>query len=153
LALVENLQREQLSALEEAEGFKQLGDEFGLSQQQIAQHVGRDRSTVANALRLLQLPPSVRQLLLAGRLSAGHARALLGLGNDRRMADLARQAVEHGWSVRELEHEVQRVRPARKTSAGAEKPRDANERMLEDELQQLFGTSVRIKHTRGMKGT
>jgi ParB family transcriptional regulator, chromosome partitioning protein len=153
LALVENLQREQLSALEEAEGFKQLGDEFGLSQQQIAQHVGRDRSTVANALRLLQLPPSVRQLLLAGQLSAGHARALLGLGNDRRMADLAREAVEHGWSVRELEHEVQRVRPARKTSAQAEKPRDANERMLEDELQQLFGTSVRIKRTRGMKGT
>ncbi len=153
LALVENLQREQLSALDEAEGFKQLGEEFGLSQQQIAQYVGRDRSTVANALRLLQLPASIRQLLMEGRLTAGHARALLGLGNDRRMADLARDAVAHGWSVRELEQEVQRVRPASKARTTDEKPRDANERMLEDELQQVFGTSVRIKKSRGLKGT
>jgi len=100
IALVENLQRQQLSALEEAEGFRRLGDEFGLSQQQIAEVVGRDRSTVANALRLLNLPVSVRQYLADGRLSAGHARALLGLVNDHRMADLAKQAVEHNWSVR-----------------------------------------------------
>jgi ParB family chromosome partitioning protein len=153
LALVENLQREQLSALEEAEAFKQLGEEFGLSQQQIAQYVGRDRSTIANALRLLQLPVSVRDLLADGRLSAGHARALLGLGNERRMADLAKSAVAHNWSVRELEQEVQRSRPTRKSRVSNGRERDPNERMLEEELQQLFGINVRIKKGRGMKGT
>ena len=153
LALVENLQREQLSALEEAEGFRRLGDEFELSQQQIADFVGRDRSTVANALRLLNLPASVRQLLETGSLSAGHARALLGLGNERRMADLARECVERNWSVRELEAEVQRTRPSRKPRSRASRPRDVNERMLEEELQQVFGTSVRIKRGRGTKGS
>jgi ParB family chromosome partitioning protein len=153
LALVENLQREQLSALDEAEGFRQLGDEFGLSQQEIAQYVGRDRSTVANALRLLQLPGSIRQLLMEGRLSAGHARALLGLGTDRQMSELARETVANGWSVRELEQEVQRARPDKKARSTPEKQRDANERMLEDELQQVFGTSVRIKKGRGLKGS
>lgn len=152
LALVENLQREQLSALEEAEGFRRLGDEFGLSQQQIADFVGRDRSTIANALRLLHLPHSVRQLLETGKLSAGHARALLGLGNERRMSDLARECVHEDWSVRELEAEVQRTRPAGKSRTPAEQPRDVNERMLEEELQQVFGTDVRIKHGRAITG-
>jgi ParB family chromosome partitioning protein len=152
LALVENLQREQLSALEEAEGFKKLGEEFGLSQQQIAQFVGRDRSTIANALRLLQLPAQVRQFLAEGQLSAGHARALLGLGSERRMVELAAQAVQKSWSVRDLEHEVQRTRPSRRARVRSERDRDANERMLEEELQQIFGTDVRIKRGRGMRG-
>jgi ParB family transcriptional regulator, chromosome partitioning protein len=155
LALVENLQREQLSALEEAEAFKRLGEEFGLSHQQIAQVVGRDRSTVANSLRLLQLPSAVRDLVTAGKLSAGHARALLGLGNERRMTELARQAAERNWSVRELEAEVQRTRPEKaesKTRVRTSKSRDAHERQLEDELQQLFGTSARIRRGRGLKG-
>lgn len=152
LALVENLQREQLSALEEAEGFRRLGDEFGLSQQQIADFVGRDRSTIANALRLLHLPSSVRHLLEAGKLSAGHARALLGLGSERRMSDLARECVQQNWSVRELEAQVQRSRPASKARPAAERARDANERMLEEELQQIFGTDVRIKRNRAIKG-
>lgn len=154
LALIENLQREQLSALEEADGYRRLGEEFGLSQQEIADYVGKDRSTVANSLRLLQLPPSVRQYLMEGKLSAGHARALLGVGNDRRMADLAHEAVEKGWSVRELEAEVQRVRPARKNpQARVSPPRDANEKVLEEELQRIFGSDVRIKKGRGMKGS
>jgi ParB family chromosome partitioning protein len=152
LALVENLQREQLSALEEAEGFRRLGDEFGLSQQQIADFVGRDRSTIANALRLLHLPSSVRQLLEAGKLSAGHARALLGLGSERRMSDLARECVQGSWSVRELEAQVQRTRPAGKSRPVAQRARDINERLLEEELQQVFGTDVRIKSGRAIKG-
>jgi len=152
IALVENLQRQQLSALEEAEGFRRLGDEFGLSQQQIAEVVGRDRSTVANALRLLNLPVSVRQYLADGRLSAGHARALLGLVNDHRMADLAKQAVEHNWSVRELEAQVQRTRPKKDNAPRAERARDAHERLLEEELQQQLGTAVKIRSGRGMKG-
>src|SRR5690606_34616294 len=108
LALVENIQRSQLSTLEEAEGYHRLAEEFELTQQQVADVVGKDRATVANSMRLLQLPASVRQLLREGLLSAGHARALLGLDNDRRMADLARQAVEEGWSVRDVEAEVNR---------------------------------------------
>jgi len=151
LALVENLQRSELSALEEAEGFRRLGDEFGLNQQEVAEVVGKDRSTIANALRLLQLPPSVRQLLSEGRLTAGHARALLGLGNDRKIADLARAAVENGWSVRDVEAQVQRVRP-KKARARVEKPRDASEKALEDELQIALDAAVRIRHSRGQKG-
>lgn len=154
LALIENLQREQLSALEEAEGYKRLGEEFGLSQQQIADYVGRDRSTVANSLRLLQLPAQVRSYLNTGKLSAGHARALLGLGNDRRMIELADAAVAGGWSVRELEAEVQRVRPEKKHSTPrVSPPRDVNERVLEEELQRVFGSEVRIKKSRGNKGS
>src|SRR5687767_2307677 len=124
LALVENLQREQLSALEEAEGYRRLADEFSLSQQQIAEVVGRDRSTIANSLRLLNLPASVRQLLAEGSLSAGHARALLGMSSEHRMADLAREAVDEGWSVRELETAVQQARPARKAGEAPDRKRD-----------------------------
>ena len=151
LALVENLQRQQLSALEEAEGFRRLGDEFALSHQQIAEIVGRDRSTVANSLRLLQLPASVRQFLTSGQLSAGHARALLGIGNDRRMADLARQAIEEGWNVRELEARVQRTRPALANRKRQKPNRDVNEQLLEEELQRRFGAEVRIK-AHGLRG-
>lgn len=152
LALVENLQRAELSALEEAEGFRRLADEFGLNQQEIADVVGRDRSTIANSMRLLQLPPSVRQLLANGQLTAGHARALLGLQNDRKMADLARDAVEYGWSVREVEAHVQRIKPPKARKPRAEKPRDAAEKALEEELQSVFGTAVRIRKSRGNRG-
>ena len=151
LALVENLQRAELSALEEADGFRRLADDFGLNQQQIADVVGRDRSTIANSLRLLQLPASVRQMLADGKLTAGHARALLGLGNDRRIADLARAAVENGWSVRDVEAQVQRVRPPKKRQR-KEKPRDPAEKALEEELQGALQVGVKIRHSRGNKG-
>jgi len=152
LALVENLQRAELSALEEAEGFKRLAEEFNLNQQEIAEVVGKDRSTIANSMRLLQLPASVRQLLAEGKLTAGHARAILGLQNDRKMADLARDAVEYGWSVREVEAQVQRIKPPKARKQRAEKPRDAAEKALEDELQAVFGTAVRIRKSRGNRG-
>lgn len=151
LALVENLQRSELSALEEADGFRRLSEEFGLNQQQIAEVVGRDRSTIANSLRLLQLPPSVKLLVSEGKLTAGHARALLGLGNDRKIADLARAAVENGWSVRDVEAQVQRVRPEKRRSR-AEKPRDSAEKALEEELQAVLGVTARIRPSRGNKG-
>lgn len=150
LALVENLQRSELSALEEAEGFHQLMEEFGLSQQDVAESVGRDRSTVANTLRLLQLPVSVRRMVEAGDLSAGHARALLGAGSARSMADLARKAVEEGWSVRDTEARVRRDRPKKRAgSRSGKKKRDPAEQELEKELERALGTQVRIKHTRG----
>jgi ParB family transcriptional regulator, chromosome partitioning protein len=151
LALVENLQRAQLSALEEAEGYQRLAEEFTLTQQQVADVVGKDRSTVANAMRLLQLPASVRQLLRDGSLTAGHARALLGLENDRRIAEVARQAADEEWSVRDVEAYVKRARksPARPAS---ERSRDAGEKVLEEELQRVFGTDVKIRLGRGRKG-
>lgn len=147
LALVENLQRSELSAMEEAQGFQQLVDEFGLSQQEVAEAVGRDRSTVANTLRLLQLPASVRRLVEAGSLTAGHARALLAVADARQMADLARRAADEGWSVRETEQRVRRNRPRRKQEKV--KKRDAAERDLEQELERALGTQVRLKRTRG----
>jgi ParB family transcriptional regulator, chromosome partitioning protein len=153
LALVENLQRSQLSPLEEADGYSRLAEEFSLTQQEVADVVGKDRSTVANSMRLLQLPASVRQLLGDGTLSAGHARALLGLENERRMAEVARQAVESQWSVREVEAHVKRARDggAAKRSAAPQR-KEANERMLEEELQRVCGTDVRIRKGRGHRG-
>ncbi|NJD09145.1 MAG: ParB/RepB/Spo0J family partition protein [Gemmatimonadetes bacterium] len=154
LALVENLQRSELSPIEEAEGLRRLSKEFSLSQQQVAELVGRDRSTVANTIRLLQLPVSVRQLVEAGKLSAGHARALLGLEHDHRLVALAEQAAAEGWSVRETEERVARARGAKKagrTPAGRH-ARDPNEQALEEALQRRLDTEVRIRSGRGMRG-
>lgn len=148
LALVENLQRSELSAIEEAAGFQQLVDEFGLTQQQVAEAVGRDRSTVANTLRLLQLPASVRRMVEAGELSAGHARALLGAADGHRVAELAERAVAEGWSVRETEEKVRGDRPSRKRRSPAGRD-DPAEKELEKELARALGTEVRIRRTRG----
>jgi ParB family transcriptional regulator, chromosome partitioning protein len=149
LALVENLQRSELNALEEAEGYQQLMAEFGLSQQEVAEAVGRDRSTVANMLRLLRLPPSVRRLVETGALSPGHARALLGLPDNVRMADLARHAAEQQWSVREIEERVRKAgsktsRRPRRVQAG-----DPAARALEQALERTLGTQVKIRRGRG----
>ncbi len=108
LALVENLQREALNPVEEAEGYHRLAERFSLTQTEIARAVGKDRSTVANLLRLLKLPPSIRKMLEEGELSMGHARALLTLEDDVRASELARQAVREGWSVREMERRTRR---------------------------------------------
>ena len=106
LALIENLQRDDLSPIDEAAGYRRLGEEFQLGHSEIAKAVGRDRSTIANLLRLLQLPPDVQTLVHEKRLSAGHARALLGLSDVGRQSALAVEAVEQGWSVREVEAAV-----------------------------------------------
>ena len=148
LALVENLQRSGLGALEEARGYQQLVDEFGLSQKDVAEAVGRDRSTVANTLRLLQLPASVRRLVEDGSLTAGHARALLGAPSNRRMAELAKQAVDKDWSVRETEARVRKAKPeAKRSRKKAEK--DPGVKALETELERVLGTKVRIRQLRG----
>jgi ParB family chromosome partitioning protein len=110
LALVENLQREDLNPIEEAEGYQPLVAEFGYTQESLAARVGKERSTVANALRLLKLPPSVRAMVVEGRLSMGHARALLGLEEDAVIVRLARQTASRGLSVRQVEALVRRER-------------------------------------------
>ncbi|MEP6733216.1 MAG: ParB/RepB/Spo0J family partition protein [bacterium] len=103
LALVENLQRSDLNALEEAEGYQRLIEEFELTQQQVAEAVGKDRTTITNLLRVLTLPAPVRQLLEQGQITAGHARALLAVKDDRRQLELANEIVARQLSVREVE--------------------------------------------------
>ncbi len=150
LALVENLQRAALNPLEEAQGYEQLQSEFGLSQQQVAEAVGKSRPTIANSLRLLRLPSSVRRHLEAGDLTAGHARALLGLPNARRMTELADRVVAEGWSVRETEAKVRDDGPKGKRRKST-KEEDPGRKELEKELERALGTEVRIKRS-GKKG-
>lgn len=159
LAIVENVQREGLSPLEEAEGYRQLIEEFGYTQKEVAVSVGRERSTIANLLRLLQLPASVQRLVSEGTLSMGHARALLGVGDERTMADLARRAVAEGLSVRAVEGLVRKRREGggsngeAPVSTSAPAPREsAHVRKLETELQRLMGTAVKIQVGKDRKG-
>lgn len=152
LALVENLQRADLDALEEAEGYQRLADEFGLTQQQIADVVGKDRSTVASTLRLLALPASVRRMVQARELTAGHARALLALGDERPMADLAREAAANGWSVREVERRVRELLERPPRPAPAEDARPPEVRRREDHLRRHLATDVAIRLSGKEKG-
>ncbi|HEU0078606.1 MAG TPA: ParB/RepB/Spo0J family partition protein, partial [Longimicrobiaceae bacterium] len=155
LAIVENIQRAELSPLDEAAGYQKLIEDFGFTQQEVAESVGKDRSTIANLLRLLQLPASVQGMVNRGELSMGHARAILGLGGEREMADLAREASEQGLSVRAVE---ERVRNRRGSPAAdgvpreAERPADPHVRHLEEELQRALGTAVRIRVGGGRSG-
>lgn len=147
LALVENLQRSDLNAIEEAEGYKRLLDEFKHTQQQVADAVGKDRSTVANMLRLLNLPASVRQMLREGHLTLGHARALLGLPSETAIAELAREIVVGGLSVRDVERKVRESVPAKRTANGKaprEERRDPEVRRIEDQLRGLLQTDVTV---------
>src|SRR5207237_6110187 len=144
LALVENLQRDDLSPVDEARGYERLIAEFSLTQQDVADAVGRDRSTVANALRLLKLPAGVLALLHEGRLSVGHARALLGLDDLRAVAAVAKEAVDLGLSVRDVEDRVRGGRapvrrPRLKPGLGAA----PEVRRIEDALRRRLGTDVR----------
>ena len=152
LALVENLQREALNPLEEAEGYASLGEQFDMKQADIAAAVGKDRSTVANLLRLLKLPVSVRRLVERGSLSAGHARALLAVDDPVRVAELAQQAAKEGWSVREVERRVNgtsRKKRKRKKTATS----DPIVKAFESQLRDHFSTRVTIRGEGGRKGS
>ena len=145
LALIENLQRDDLSPVDEARGYERLIAEFSLTHQDVADAVGRDRSTVANALRLLKLPTGVLALLHEGRLSVGHARALLALDDPRAVAAVAKEAVDLGLSVRDVEDRVRGGRapvrrPRLKQGLGAA----PEVRRIEDALRRRLGTDVRV---------
>jgi ParB family chromosome partitioning protein len=151
LALIENIQREDLNALEEAIGIERLIREFELTHQAVADAVGKSRATVSNLLRLLELPPPVRELLAQGQLEMGHARALLALPVTAQVA-LGRAAVEQQWSVREVEQRV--AAHLKNPAAAAAAPRrvvDRDGARLEEELSQRLGTTVEIR-TSAKKG-
>lgn len=152
LALIENLQRSDLNPLEEAEGYKRLVDEFALSHAQIGEVVGKDRSTVANLLRLLQLPAAVRRLLGDGAITLGHARALLGLGDERAMIELARDAATNGLSVRDIERRVQAAPGSKRSVKEASKPTvktSTEARDIEDRLRRHLQTDVGVHLAKG----
>jgi ParB family transcriptional regulator, chromosome partitioning protein len=145
LALIENLQRDDLSPVDEARGYERLLAEFNLAQQDVADAVGRDRSTVANALRLLKLPAAVLAMLHGGQLSVGHARALLALDDPRAAATLAREAVAQGFSVREIEDRVRGGRaPVRRPRLKRGVGQAPEVRRVEDALRRRLGTDVRV---------
>jgi len=145
LALIENLQRDDLSPVDEARGYERLIAEFSLAQQDVADAVGRDRSTVANALRLLKLPATVLALLHEGRLSVGHARALLALDDPRAVAAVAKEAVDLGLSVRDVEDRVRGGRaPVRRPRLKQGLGQAPEVRRIEDALRRRLGTDVRV---------
>jgi ParB family transcriptional regulator, chromosome partitioning protein len=148
LALVENLQRSDLNPIEEGEGYQQLITQFSLSQQEVADVVGKDRSTVANTLRLLALPAQVRRMVREGELTIGHARALLSLGDDHRMIELAKQIVAEGLNVREVERRVREAGTKRSAARGtAPKPevkRPPEVARIEEELRRRLQTDAKV---------
>ena len=148
LALVENLQREDLNPIEEAEGYRQLINDFGLAHQQVAQAVGKDRSTITNALRLLALPEEVQRLVRDGSLSLGHARALLGVPSGTSLTELAQRVVAQRLSVREVERLVQESKPVVRRSRDVESPQTVSEvpevRRLTDRLRRFLQTDVAV---------
>jgi ParB family chromosome partitioning protein len=156
LALIENLQREDLSPLDEANAYTRLVNEFGLTQAQVAERVGRDRSTVTNTIRLLALPVPVRELLARGKISAGHARALLGLSDEKRVVQLAKAAADQGLSVRQVEERVRERRGPKKGGASKQKqsqPRSAAYvAKAEQALSRSLGTTVRVRLDGGERG-
>lgn len=147
-ALVENIQREGLTPIEEAQALKRLQEELGLTQEALAGKVGKDRATVANTLRLLRLPAEIRENLHSGALSAGHARALLSLEDPKAQRDLAAQAIKLGLSVRQTEARVQAARSPRLPKA---RKIDPNTRAAEEKLRAKLGARVEIAR-KGGKG-
>jgi ParB family chromosome partitioning protein len=142
LALIENIQRAELTPLEEAQAYERLHHELGLTQDEIAKRVGKERPTIANTVRLLRLPREVRDLLAEGRLDAGHARALLALERTDEQVALGREAARRGLSVREVER---RVAEAKSPRPRKDPRRDPNTKAAEERLRAALGARVEIK--------
>jgi len=150
-ALVENIQRADLNPIETARAYQRLLDDHRHTQETLAQRVGKDRSTVANALRLLKLPDAVLDLIETGQLSEGHGRALLAANEPNAMLKLARSAVEKGWSVRETERAARFVGAQAKSKEGGDKPKGKtpNVRDLETRLAKSLGSKVAVADRNG----
>jgi ParB family chromosome partitioning protein len=153
LALIENIQREDLNPIEEAHAYKKLIESIGLTQETLAERVGRDRSYITNYLRLLRLPQDIQRLIEDGKLSTGHARTLLGAGDADAQRRLARRIIERGLSVRETERMVRALDEPRTKVRGAKiKENDPNVRAAESKLRRHLGTQVRITENQNGQG-
>jgi len=153
LALVENIQRADLNVLEEANAYRQLMTDFGLTQEQVASKVGKNRTTIANALRLLKLPPDIQAALADESISEGHARAILTLEDEKQQKELLRQVRAQGLSVRQTEEAARRMRetPRAKTSPRAKRDEPAMPaatRALEEDFRRALGTKVQVFRSR-----
>ena len=145
LALIENIQREDLNPIEEAQAYKKLIESIGMTQETLAERVGRDRSYITNYLRLLRLPEDIRRLIEEGKLSTGHARTLLGASDSSTQRRIATRIIERGLSVRETERLVRELdRPGAKAGVAKPKENDPNVRAAETKLRRHLGTQVRI---------
>jgi ParB family chromosome partitioning protein len=153
LALIENLQREDLNAIETAHAYERLGRELGLSQEEIGRRTGKDRTSITNTLRLLKLPNEVQLLLAEHRLSMGHARAVLGLPTAEQQIEIAEKAAAQGLSVRQVETLVQELTSDRpKSATKKEQTHDPNIRAAVEELERALGTRVRLVELSEQRG-
>lgn len=151
MALIENIQREDLNPLEEATGIQRLVDEFDMTHDAAAQAVGRSRSAVTNLLRLLNLSKAVQDLLMQGKIEMGHARALLAVSGSRQ-AELAHQIISRGMSVREAEQLVGQAEVTSRKTSRKQQRKDRDLQALEEELSEILGTAVTVKTIRGGRG-
>ncbi len=149
LALIENIQREDLNPLEQATGLRRLLDEFGFTHREVAEAVGRSRSAVSNMLRLLELAPAVKEMLAEGAIEMGHARALLPLGPDEQV-EVARRIARRGFTVREIERLVRERLEGRGESPAPKK--DPNIQRLEERLSERIGAGIDIQHGKSGRG-
>jgi ParB family transcriptional regulator, chromosome partitioning protein len=149
ITIIENLQREDLNAMEQARAYERLGREFGLTQEQMAQRTGKDRSSVSNFLRLLKLPAEVQQMVESDKLTFGHAKALMGLDSPEAMLKLAQRAVQLSMSVRQVEGAVANLMNPVPKEETPERKVDPNVREAERELQRALGVKVQITDRNG----
>lgn len=152
ITLIENIQREDLNPIETAVAFQRMAAELNLSPEDIGQRTGKDRTTIVNSIRLLQLPSDLQQLVAERRLSAGHARCLLSLPTPEMQREVAERAVARGWSVRETERTTQKMLEARKPKSLDEVETDPNVKAAIQELERVLGTKVRIIEKAKQKG-
>ena len=150
LAIIENMQREDLNPIEEAEGLRQMIDTYGLTQEQVSKSVGKSRPYIANCLRLLKLPAVIVGYVSSGELSSGHAKAIAGIDDEAKQIQLAEDAIKHGWSVRQLEKASREEKPAAKSPSKA-KAKNANVKRVEEDLKATLGTKVTLNQ-KGNKG-
>lgn len=151
IAIIENMQREDLNPVEEAEGLNQMIVNFGMTQEQVSKSVGKSRPYITNALRLLKLPSEIREMLLANQLSAGHARAIAGISDTEKQIQLAEYAIKEGLSVREIEKIIKEENASKKKISRKKAEKSADVRKVEDDLKQIMGTKVNLNQS-GKKG-
>lgn len=152
MAIVENIQREELNAIEEGRSYEIWMQRTGLKAADLAERVGKDRTTITNLVRLLKLPPEILQLVEQGKLTAGQARPLLAIGERKKQSNIAEKAVKESWSARRVEEEVARLEHPTSGSTGATSKVDPNIRKLEDRIRAKLTAKVQIQHKRGGGG-